>query len=193
MKPEIIRILSDYKNLYLKKKQEVVRKILKVLTSKDNNSQKFLYSTLQEISILSEKEYKKDHHLYIRAYEEEILWNMVGIYNRSLNKKLASIEKEMISMYDRLVVVSQVATADKCTERIALDVEKDADYNVEALTRDALKQMEFAPCAIEIVANENYMDLKTKREEKLIQGELVEHIVSILSAEFAKEFPKRKK
>jgi len=41
------------------------------------------------------------------------------------------------------------------------------------------------PCAIEIVANDNYMDLKAKKEEKQIQNELVAHIVNILSAEFA--------
>jgi hypothetical protein len=78
---------------------------------------------------------------------------LVGIYNRCLNKKQPVIEEEMKKMYDRLVVVCQVSTADKCTERIALDVEKTANFNVEVLTREALRQMEGAPCAIEIVAN----------------------------------------
>lgn len=54
----------------------------------------------------------------------------------------------MKKMYDRLVVVSQIATAEKCIERVALDIEKDAEYNVEALTKDALKRMEQSPCTI---------------------------------------------
>lgn len=37
------------------------------------------------------------------------------------------------------------------------------------------------------------MDLKAKKEEKQIKNEIVEHIVNILSSEFAREFPKRKK
>jgi hypothetical protein len=36
----------------------------------------------------------------------------------------------MKKMYDRLVVVCQIATAEKCSERISLDVEKDAEFNV---------------------------------------------------------------
>jgi len=36
-------------------------------------------------------------------------------------------------------------------------VEKDAVFNVEVLTKEALKKMEASPCAIEIIANENYM------------------------------------
>jgi hypothetical protein len=131
--------------------------------------------------------------MYIRAYEEEIVMSLVGIYNRTLNKKQASIEEEMRKMYDRLVVISQVATADKCVERVSLDVEKDSVFNVEVLTKEALRKMEFAPCPLEILASENYMELKAQKEEKLVKNELMEHIVNILSAEFAKEFPKRKK
>lgn len=69
-------------------------------------------------------------------------------------------------MYERLVVVCQVGIADKCRERVALDVEKDMNYNVHSLTKEAIKSMEAHPCVIEITANENYMDLKNKREEK---------------------------
>ena len=46
-------------------------------------------------------------------------------------------------------------------------------YNVEALTKEALKKMEASPCPIEIIASENYMELKTKKEEKQVKNELV--------------------
>ena len=36
----------------------------------------------------------------------------------------------MKKMYDRLVVVCQVSIAEKCVEKVALDVEKDICYNV---------------------------------------------------------------
>lgn len=119
--------------------------------------------------------------------------SLVNIYTRSLDRKQSVAESQMKNMYDRLVVVCQVATAEKCTQRISLDVEKDAVFNVEALTKEALKKMEASPCAIEIIASENYMELKAKKEEKQVKNELVQHIVNILSAEFAKEFPKKKR
>lgn len=53
--------------------------------------------------------------MYIKAYEEELFMNLLGIYNRTLNKKPAAIEEEMKNMYDRLVVVCQVGLAEKCT------------------------------------------------------------------------------
>ena len=40
------------------------------------------------------------------------------------------------------------------------------NYNVDVLTKDGLRKMEQHPCQIEITANENYMELKTKKEEK---------------------------
>lgn len=66
-------------------------------------------------------------------------------------------------------------------------------YNVEVLTGEAIRQMEQHPCLLEVPTHENYMELKTKMEEKQIKGELVQHIVNILSTEFAREFPKKKK
>lgn len=41
----------------------------------------------------------------------------------------------MKKIYDRLVVVSQVSIAEKCTERVGLDAEKNMKYNVEVLTK----------------------------------------------------------
>ena len=99
----------------------------------------------------------------------------------------------MKKIYDRFVVVCQVGTAEKCTERVALDAEKNMNYNVDVLTKEAIGQMERHPCLIEITTNENYMDLKSKLEEKEIKNDVVQHIVNILTAEFAKEFPKKKK
>lgn len=101
--------------------------------------------------------------MYIRAYEEEIIMSLVGIYNRTLNKRQSKIEDEMKNMYERLIVVSQVATAEKCVEKVSLDVEKDAVFNVEVLTKDALKKMEIVPCPIDILAHENYMELKAQK------------------------------
>lgn len=79
--------------------------------------------------------------------------SLVGIYNRSINQKPAAVEQDMKNMYDRLVVVSQVAIADKCVERVALDAEKNMNYNVEVLTKEALRKMEQHPCQIDITTN----------------------------------------
>jgi len=53
--------------------------------------------------------------------------------------------------------------------------------------------MEQHPCFLETLTNENYMELKTKTEEKQVKNDVVQHIVNILTTEFAKEFPKKKK
>lgn len=63
----------------------------------------------------------------------------------------------MRKKYDRLLVVCQVAIADKCSERVALDCERSMKYNVINLTREAILEMEQHPCPIDIPANENYM------------------------------------
>lgn len=47
--------------------------------------------------------------------------SLVGIYNRSLNKRQPALEEEMKKMYDRLLVVCQVSVADKTAERVGLD------------------------------------------------------------------------
>lgn len=41
--------------------------------------------------------------------------------------------------------------------------------------------MEQHPCAIDITAPENYLNLKTSREELSIKNELVKQVVDILS------------
>ena len=59
-------------------------------------------------------------------------------------------------------------------------------YNVDVLTKEAITQMEQHPCLLEVPTNENYMELKTKLEEKQIKNDVVQHIVNILSTEFAR-------
>lgn len=44
------------------------------------------------MQILTEREFKKEHKVYIKAYEEELVMSLVGIYNRSIHKKQAKIE-----------------------------------------------------------------------------------------------------
>ena len=55
IKPEIIKILSDYKALYIRKKQDAVRNLLKVINSKDSNTKKYMLSSIQQLSILNER------------------------------------------------------------------------------------------------------------------------------------------
>ena len=53
--------------------------------------------------------------------------------------------------------------------------------------------MEQQPCLLEVPTHENYLILKTKQEEQQIKDDVVQHIVNMLSTEFAREFPKPKK
>ena len=55
MKEKIIQLLSKYKSSYLRKKNDVIRKILKTMKPKDSkkNPQENLLSTIQEFTILA--------------------------------------------------------------------------------------------------------------------------------------------
>lgn len=55
--------------MYLRKKQEVVRSVLKLLFSKDSEVQKYMLSSLSQMTILGEREVRKEHIIYVRAYE----------------------------------------------------------------------------------------------------------------------------
>ena len=57
--------------------------------------------------------------------------------------------------------VCQVTMAEKCTERVALDAEKNMKYNVQVLTKEAISMMEQHPCILETPTNENYLELNT--------------------------------
>lgn len=138
VKGEIVQMLAEYKPVFLRRKHEAVRELLKLLHSKDSQAQHYMLSSLSQLTILREREVRKEHLVYVRAYEEELLMSLVGIFNRSLNKRQPALEEEMKKMYDRLVVVCQVAVAEKCSERVALEAEKDMNYNVEVLTKQAL-------------------------------------------------------
>lgn len=61
------------------------------------------------------------------------------------------------------------------------------------MTKEAIRQMEQQPCLLEVPTHENYLILKTKQEEQQIKDDVVQHIVNMLSTEFAREFPKPKK
>lgn len=65
-KAEIIKILSKYKNLYMKKKNDIVRKIVKTLQTKTNDP---MSSLLNEIKILNEKDVAKDDIPFVKNYE----------------------------------------------------------------------------------------------------------------------------
>ena len=65
-KTEIIKILSKYKNAYLKKKNDIVRKIVRTLQTKSSGP---MSGVLQEIKILSDKDILKEDLPFIRNYE----------------------------------------------------------------------------------------------------------------------------
>ena len=66
-KGDIIQMLSKYKHLYLRKKNDLIKKILKTLLNKTNEP---VSSLLSEIKILNERDIGKDDLPYVRAYEE---------------------------------------------------------------------------------------------------------------------------
>jgi hypothetical protein len=49
LKPEVIKILSEYKNLYIKRKADVVKKTIAILTSRDKKVQANLLQSLHQI------------------------------------------------------------------------------------------------------------------------------------------------
>lgn len=80
-----------------------------------------MLSSLVQIPILSDREVRAEHRVYVKAYEEELVMSLVAVFNNSLHSRQADIEDELRKKYDRLVVVCQIAIAEKCTERVALD------------------------------------------------------------------------
>ena len=53
IKGEIIKILSEYKVIYLRKKQEVIKNFFKLIFSKEVEAQTFMLSSISQLSILS--------------------------------------------------------------------------------------------------------------------------------------------
>lgn len=49
---------------------------------------------------------------FVKAYEEDLINELVAIYNKNINRKTSTIEEEMKKMYDRIVVTSQVKSAE---------------------------------------------------------------------------------
>ena len=50
--------------------------------------------------------------VYIRAYEEELIWALVNIISKNENKKTQFIEEEMRKNYERFVVICQAKVAE---------------------------------------------------------------------------------
>ncbi len=67
---------------------------------------------------------KKCDELYVKAYEEELTWSLLNIYNRSNCQRKSDVEEQMRGMYDRLVVVCQLQAAEKYSELITEGVSK---------------------------------------------------------------------
>jgi hypothetical protein len=50
--------------------------------------------------------------LYVRAYEEELVWALANIMSKNENKKTQIVEEEMRKNYERLVVICQAKVAE---------------------------------------------------------------------------------
>ena len=141
LRTEMVKVLSQYKDVYLRKKNDVIRNIVRAIFSRDKQTKANLYATIMQTRILSDRDMKPDHRLYLQAYEEELLSSLLALYLKNTTRKQGAVDAEMRKLYDRLVVVSQINTSEKFTERVGLGAEQNAEYNVEVLTRDALRKM----------------------------------------------------
>ena len=141
LRTEMVKVLSQYKDIYLRKKNDVIRSIVRAIFSRDKQTKANLYATIMQNRILSDRDMKPDHRLYLQAYEEELLSSLLALYLKNTTRKQGAVDAEMRKLYDRLVVVSQINTSEKFTERVGLGAEQNAGYNVEVLTRDALRKM----------------------------------------------------
>ena len=90
----VIKFLSgkllEYKNAIIKKKNDAVRKVVKTLQLKGKDP---IESVLSDVKILNEKEVNSKDAVYVRAYEENILKELVSIFNRIGNRKTNCIEE----------------------------------------------------------------------------------------------------
>lgn len=60
--------------------------------------------------------------VYVRAYEEELVWALANIMSKNENKKTQFIEEEMRKNYERIVVVCQAKVAESSEEVVCLDI-----------------------------------------------------------------------
>ena len=95
-KTEVVKILSKYKNAYMKKKNDIIRKIVRTLQGKSNT---LMNSVLQEIKILGDKDILKEDLPFLRTYEEVLISELLNIYNKNENRRSASVEEEMRKIY----------------------------------------------------------------------------------------------
>jgi hypothetical protein len=61
--------------------------------------------------------------------------------------------------FERLVVVTQIETAEKCSETTGLPIEIDS-YN---FSNNYISVLEKESCPVEILTNDAYMELKNKK------------------------------
>ena len=65
---EVVKILAKYKNLFLRKKNDLVRKIVKTLQTKPKQNEP-LSSIINELRILNVKEIEEKDAPFVKAYE----------------------------------------------------------------------------------------------------------------------------
>ena len=61
---------------------------------------------------MSKEDVNPSDMVYIRAYEEELIWALVNIISKNENKKTQFIEEEMRKNYERFVVICQAKVAE---------------------------------------------------------------------------------
>ena len=88
--------MSKYKNAYIKKKNDIIRKIVRTLQGKSNIP---MNSVLQEIKVLGEKDILKEDLPFVRTYEEILISELLNVYNKNENRRSACVEEEMRKIY----------------------------------------------------------------------------------------------
>lgn len=159
----VIKILAKYKGLYLRKKNDAIRKLIKTIQTKSKDKDP-LIGHLTDLRIVPAKEISENDLPYVQAYEEDIFMELLGIYNKHRDRKTSFVEEEMRKMYDRLVVTSQVRAAEA--------------------------SVKYPTC---IAPEENYIEVRMGQEEREMKEAIVSQIVGILAAEFGREMPRRRK
>ena len=107
---------------------------------------------MTELRILDSRTIDEKDHPYVKAYEEELIMELFNIYSKNKNRRPAFIEEEMRKMFDRLVVTSQVKSAEASVGQ-----------------------------PLESVPNETYMEMKMKKEEDQLKDAVVSQIIQILA------------
>ena len=81
-----MKILAKYKNQFLKKKNDLIRKIIKTLQGKYKENEP-LSGLINDIRILNKIEVAEADQPFVKAYEEDIIMELVAIFNKNKNRK----------------------------------------------------------------------------------------------------------